>query len=304
MKDRRIILAVVVVLMAHIPIAWAQTENPASLATAPPKLVLLVHQQFQFGKAGARQKLEVAMSRACDRLTVPNSWIDLESITGLPEALSFDPFDSFDGVDKAFLAWGQIFAAHPDLARMQGEIDVTLSSQRTLIAVRRDDLGFRVNEIDLSKAHFIRVLEVRLHPGHESDFVEAFKTLSAAHERINSDIPWVVYQVNVGLPSPSFLVFVPMIALRQNEDLLARRMSLQEAEGEEGFQRMQQIARDAYAATESNLYAVSPEMSHVSREFAEGDPAFWTPKGPSSKNAGNKAGAKPSTEKDGDAKQN
>jgi len=45
-----------------------------------------------------------------------------------------------------------------------------------------------------------------------------------------------------------------------------------------GFDRMQQIARDAYTSTESNLYAVSPETSHVFKEFSDGDPDFWSPR--------------------------
>src|SRR5260370_38812740 len=85
---------------------------------------------------------------------------------------------------------------------------------------------------------------------------------------MNSDTPWVVYQVNVGMPSPFFLVFVPMAALRQNDDLLARRKTLQEAEGEEGSQRLQQIAREAYASTESNIYVVSPKRSHQPKQLA------------------------------------
>jgi len=135
-----------------------------------------------------------------------------------------------------------------------------------------------VNRIDLSKARFMRVLEVRLRPGHESDFVEAFKLLGAAYEKIDADMPWVVYQTNVGMPSPSFLVFVPMRALKENDKYLARAPKLREAEGDVGFDRMQQIARDAYASTESNLYAISPKTSHVSKEIVEGDPDFWSPK--------------------------
>ncbi len=69
-----------------------------------------------------------------------------------------------------------------------------------------------------------------------------------------------------------------MHALVQNHDLLYWRRSLREAEGEEAASRMEQIAKDAYANTESNLYVISPEMSHVSKEFAEGDPEFWFPK--------------------------
>jgi hypothetical protein len=61
--------------------------------------------------------------------------------------------------------------------------------------------------------------------------------------------------------------------------LLNLRDRLHEAEVE-AAERVQRIARAAYAHTESNLYAISPEKSHVSKEFAAGDPEFWTPKPP------------------------
>jgi hypothetical protein len=280
MKSRRSFLGVVLLLVTCVSTGSAQTEKLVSPATAPPKLLLLVHQQFKFGSEGARQKLEASVVRACDRLAVPNSWIDIQSITGPPEAYSFDPFDSFEQVENAFVGWAQLFASHPQLASLQEQIRALETSESTIIAVRRNDLGYRVNRIDLSKARFMRVLEVRLRPGHESEFVESFKLLSAAYEKINADMPWVVYQANVGMPSPSFLVFVPMRALKENDAYLARAPKLREAEGDVGFDRMQQIARDAYASTESNLYAVSPETSHVFKEFSDGDPDFWSPRPP------------------------
>jgi hypothetical protein len=278
MKNRRSFLAIVLFLVTCVSTGSAQTEKPVSPATAPPKLLLLVHQQFKFGSESARQKLEASVVRACDRLAVPNSWVDLQSITGPPEALSFDAFDSFEQIDNAFVGWGRLFASHPQLASLQEQIRALEISQSTIIAVRRNDLGYRVNSIDLSKARFMRVLEVRLRPGHESEFVESFKLLSAAYEKINADMPWVVYQANVGMPSPSFLIFVPMRALKENDAYLARAPKLREAEGDAGFDRMQQIARDAYTSTESNLYAVSPETSHVFKEFSDGDPDFWSPR--------------------------
>jgi hypothetical protein len=268
--------AIVWLLLVNVSVAEAQTAAAENSPTAPPKLALLGYQKFQFGKTSERQKLEIAISSACDRLEVPNSWIDLESLTGPPEALFFDPFDSFEQVNMAFSIWGQIYATHQELARLQQQLEATLASERTVIAVRRDDLGYRAMSIDLSKVRFVRVLEVRLQPGHESDFTEAFKLLSAAYEKIDSDTPWMVYQVNAGIPSPSFLIFVPMTALRQNDDLLARRKSLRDAEGEQAAERMQEIAREAYASMESNLYYISAETSHVSNEFAAGDPDFWT----------------------------
>jgi hypothetical protein len=205
-------------------------------------------------------------------------WIDLESVSGPPGAFFFDPLDSFEQVEKAFAAWGQIFSTHPEIGRPQGDLRALVTSERTTIAARRDDLGFEPQSIDLTKARFMRVLEVRVNPGHEAEFIEAFKILGVAYEKIRADTPWVVYQVNVGMQTPTFLVFVPMRALKQNDDLLNWRPSLRQAEGDEGSKRMEQIAREAYARTESNIYAISAKMSHVSKEFATGDPGFWAPK--------------------------
>jgi len=282
MKNERLFLGIALLLLANVSIVQAQAEKQANTATEPPKLLLLVHQQFKFGSESTRRMLAVSITRACNHLEVPNSWIDLQSITGPPEALSFDPFDSFEQMDNAIVVWGRLFSSHPELAHLQEQFRALQSSESTIVAVRRNDLGYRVDRIDLSKARFMRVLEVRLRPGHESDFAESFKLLSAAYEKIDADMPWVVYQANVGMPSPSFLVFVPMRVLKENDAYLARAPKLREAEGEAGFDRMQQIARDAYASTESNLYAISPETSHVPRGIVDGDPDFWVPK-PSAK---------------------
>ena len=40
---------------------------------------------------------------------------------------------------------------------------------------------------------------------------------------------------------------------------------------------MQELARVAYGATDDRLYSVGQKTSHVSKEFAAGDPEFWTP---------------------------
>ena len=273
---KRIAVAGALATMIAVVVA-GQTKGSIEAASAPPKLVVLVYQKFSFDKGSDHDKWEIATARACQKLAVPNSWIVLDSITGEPEVLSFDPFDSFAQMERAVIEWGPIYAGHPELERLQAQINGALTSQRTLIAVRREELSYRANRIDLSKARFMRVLQVRVHPGREEEFAEAFKKLSAAYEKTESDLPWVVYQVNLGMPSPTFLAFVPMKALGQNDDLLKRRESLRTAEGD-AAERIQQIAREAYASTESNVYAISPGKSHVSKEFAAGDPEFWVPK--------------------------
>ena len=253
MKSHLRVLTTALLLFSCVLPASAQVDEPPNIAGTPPKMLLLVRQQFKSGKAAERRKLEVAVSRACDQLVVPNSWIDLESISGSPEALFFDPLDSFEQLDNAFVEWNRILLSRPDIARVQEEIQALVSTERTIVVVRRDDLGYRPQSIDFSKARFMRVLEVRLNPGHEGEFVEAFRILAHAYETTKADTPWVVYQVNLGMPSPTFIVFLPMRAIRQNDDLLNWRRSLREAQGQEATRRTDQIAREAYLSMESNF---------------------------------------------------
>jgi hypothetical protein len=268
-------LGAILLSLACASILSGQDAKAANPAAAPPNILLLVHQEIMPGRANDRQKLETNIARTCDRLDVPNFWIDLQSLTGPREALFFNTFDSFEHLEQAGANWNQFFVAHPDLARMKDEIDGFVGSERTIVAVRRDDVGYLTDSIDLSEAHFMRILEVRLFPGRESDFIEAMRNLADAYTKIKADVPWLVYQVNLGMSSPSFLILMPMSELRQNDDLLSWKDNLLAAEGEEGAERLKQIVRESYASTESNLYAVKPEMSHVSKKFAAGDTDYW-----------------------------
>src|SRR5215470_12261250 len=103
-------------------IAFPQTESTLSFATTPPKILLLVHQSFSPAKDAARQRLDMSMSRACEKLDLPNAWIDLEPITGSSERLSFDPFDSFEQMEHAAAEWPKIFATNPEIGRIQEQI--------------------------------------------------------------------------------------------------------------------------------------------------------------------------------------
>jgi hypothetical protein len=208
-------------------------------------------------------------------LDAPNTWLSLQSRTGPQEALSFETFDSFEQLEQSDASWRHFYAIHTDLARMREASDALVGNEHTIVAVRRDDLGYLAENFDLSETRFMRVLEVRLFPGRENDFVEASRILSDAYAKIQADIPRLVFQVNLGMSTPAFLIIIPMSVLAQNDDLLTLRDSMMSAEGEAAAERLEQIVRESYASTQTNLYTVKPEMSHVSKEFAAGDPGFW-----------------------------
>src|SRR5579871_4550714 len=83
----------------------AQGNQPLNPAAPPPKFLVLVYQRFPFEKMADRDKWEQTTARICRNLPVPNSWIVMDSVTGEPEVLTFDPFDSFAHIGKAFAEW-------------------------------------------------------------------------------------------------------------------------------------------------------------------------------------------------------
>ena len=161
MNPMKTVAAMIVILWVPI-ILPAQDKKAANLAAAPPNVAMFVHQEFFLGKAADRQKLESTISRACDRVDVPRYWIDLESISGEPEALVFSSYDSYEEMEQSDVDWRRFLIMHPDLERTKEEVEALAASERKTIAVRRDDLGYLSENIDLSEARFIHILEVRL----------------------------------------------------------------------------------------------------------------------------------------------
>jgi hypothetical protein len=270
---RKTYFALVTLLALGTSSGWSQAAGASP--AAPPKVALLVYQQTQPGKAGTRQDLEVSMAQAFDRLDAPLSWIELEAVTGSPGALFFDPGQSYEDIEKAGAQLGSIFAAHPELAQKQQQIDELLASSSTVVALRRDDLGYRVESMDLAKSRFLRIELVRVRPGHERDFADAQTTLRTSLEKSKSDAARVIYQVNHGMTQPTFLIVEALRSLKELDDWIAAGKKLDQAESDVDRVHLERIAQDAYLSREINLYGIHPEMSHVSKDFAMQDPQFW-----------------------------
>ncbi|MBZ5537860.1 MAG: hypothetical protein LAO31_18045 [Acidobacteriia bacterium] len=271
--------AILILLLLAMPrLLEAQAERIMVRAGAPPKVLLLVYQQFKPGAAAAaRHKLEEAAT-AYERYNIPAQFIDMEAVTGSAGTLCLDPFDSFEAVEKAAAAIADANSRHSDLVRAQQMIDELVTRQTTLTALRRDDLGYHTDTFDLSKARYLRILVARVAPGHEADFAEETKALAASYEKADSKFPWAVYQVDLGMERPAYIFLVPLRSLKDLDDLLASSNSRQRDASEAERQHMQQLVREAYLSLESNLYAISPELSHVSKDFVAADPGFWKPK--------------------------
>ncbi|MFZ0923571.1 MAG: hypothetical protein WA020_10950 [Candidatus Acidiferrales bacterium] len=252
-----------------------QTSQTLNAAGEPPKILNIVHQTLIPGNGSAYGKLLESIANAYEQAKIPVYWLQAQSLTGSYEAMSLNFFDSFAEVENAANALAQVAASSPALGPMQEQLLGYVSSNTNAIAVRRDDLGYRADAIDFSKARILRVATIHVRQGHEEEFAEAIKGLRAAYAKLNADAPWATYQVNAGAPATTFVILLPMHSLKEMDDYIERTGQLRAAEGETVYSRLQEIARNAYIYWDSELYVVSATTSHVPDDFAAGDLAFW-----------------------------
>src|SRR5437899_1097963 len=192
-------------------ISRAQTPESPSPAGAPPKFLNMVHVGLKPGRGFAYAGIEAAIARGYSAAKVEVYWLTSRSLTGPSEFLYLNFFNSFEEYEALFAKVGVALAAHPEILQMQERLQQENgSSEQTTIAVRRDDLGYRVGSIDFSKMRRLRIREFHVRPGHDGDFAEAAKIVAAAYEKVAVETPWVVYQADSGAAGSTFFVLYPM----------------------------------------------------------------------------------------------
>src|SRR5579863_248492 len=253
----------------------AQANQASPVPTMPPKILNIVRQDFIPGKAGSYSETLQRVAAQYDSQKIPVYWLSAQSLTGPSSMLTLNFFDSFAEAQAAVDAIGKAVASNPQLGSMQKQLVTFISSETNALAVRRNDLGYRWNTVDFSKARVLRVATILVRQGHEAEFAEAIRGLRAAYAKLDANSAWATYQVTAGAPSSTFVIVLPMHSLSEMDDYIARIEALPQAEGPGTAERLQQIARDAYRSWDSELFMVSPAGSHVPDDFAAGDPAFW-----------------------------
>jgi len=118
---------------------------------------------------------------------------------------------------------------------------------------------------------------MRIRPGQWEGFGNLIKTYQSALEKVNG-LPFAIYEVSEGAPSGTYLVFAFFKSLKDIDDMMAMEPKIMAAIGEQALKNLGKQFADIFASTESNIYAFSPELSHMPEEAIAADPAFWTPK--------------------------
>jgi hypothetical protein len=264
-------LFAICLLAAFASQALAQTQPP-------PKVLSIFREDVKPGRGTAHAKLEAGYAAAMRKAKWNTYSLALSSVSGVGDAWFLTGYPSLEAIETDHRNTEKNKALISEYDRLD-EVDSQFrTNQRMMIAVLQDNLSYQSN-VDIAHMRYFEVLTFRVRPGHDAQFAEAANLVRSAYEKAKTpNVHWAAYAVISGAPSGTYLVFIPMKSLKDIDATMAAEKDLMMAMGEDGGRKMEKIASEAYISEESTIYAFSPSMSYVPKEWEDADAAFWKPK--------------------------
>jgi len=282
---RKVIVAFfgVCVFLSGATFGLAQEQAPAG----PPKVLRIFREEVKPGKVTAHENVEVGWPRAFARANFPSHYIAATSMSGPLEAWFIEGHDSLAAIEKTEQTIERAPALKAELDQLSLRDGELLANARVIVARYREELSYRAKEANIGQMRYFYLTTWRVRPGHDEDFAAANKILKEAHEKAGVPEHWAVFQVVLGMPTGTYLVFQPLKSVAEIDAFpQTHGKTFQDAIGDEGRKKLRELTSAGILTSETNVFAFNPRMSYVSQEVAAADPDFWTPKPVAAKKAG------------------
>jgi hypothetical protein len=219
-------------------------------------------------------KVEAGWPRVFAKAKFPVYYMGMTSMSGPNEAWFIEPNESFDAIEKGQQEVDKNPVLKSELDQLAAQDGPMLSGLRNLIATYNEELS-RPRPDPIGQMRYFSVTTYRVRPGHNPDFTEFRKIIKTAHEAAKTGTYFAVYQVVSGAPAGTYLIFRPLKALKELDANPTLGRAYQDALGADNQKKLNDLAKAMLLGSESILYAFSPGMSYVSKEFAGAEGAFW-----------------------------
>jgi hypothetical protein len=201
-------------------------------------------------------------------------------MTGPTEAWFFSAYSSMEDAEKATAALAANKAVQAEVDRVNVSDGDLLTGVRSTYLFYNKDLSYRPN-FKLGEYKYFMVDTVRVKLGHGEKFAELRKALNAAHEKVNMDEHMLVYNVGLGAPTGTVIIFQPMKSLKEFDDFAkthGKGSAYYEEVGDAGRKMFTEFAREDEQFTVRDFLAINPAMSVVAENVVAANPSFWQPK--------------------------
>jgi len=275
---KSLLFFVVVTLISAFSQVFAQT--PAT--PGPPRVVLIVREDIKPGMMGTHNRHSAEFAGIFNKLQTPNHRIALVPVAGSENEVIYltgaDTFAELEGIQKAAdkKMSGVSGNIKADLDRLDKEGAVLHAGMRDMLAVLRSDLSYNPG-VNLPTMRYFAVTTVRVRPGQEDQYAEYVNNLvKVARDKAKAELHIAAFQIIAGSPSTTYMFFRPMKSLAEYDLRIGPRV--REAMSDDQKKKADKMTGETVQFSETSVYAMSPQMSYVSKEMIAGDPTFWNRK--------------------------
>jgi len=286
--------------LAIAALGSAAAQEQSSSTMSPPKVLTITREFVKPGKTGAmHDKTEAAFVQAMAHAKWQTHYLGMNSLSGKSRSLFFTGYDSFD-------AWEKDAAATQKNAMLSASLDRAGVADGELLD-SMDAGAFAYNaEYSLNQAsehatpatRYFEVSVYHVKPGHRKEWDEGVKMVLEAYKKALPDAHWACYEGVFGAPEGTYLFIVARKSAGEIDTDFAHNKDFASAMGEDGMKKLEELSAASIESSESNLFALNPNMSYVPAEWIKADD-FWKPKTATSLAAAPKKPAEKPAEKTG-----
>lgn len=267
------LLAAVVMVLLMLPAAlWGQGQylDELIVRVKPDKVT-----QFE----GIARKIADA-----NRHANGDRWLAMVSVYGESNTYVFvSRRNTYADIDKGadvFMAAVNKSMGKAASQKLMDDFNSCVDSSRAELRVRRPDLSGKMandpqalNDM-VGKARVLRVITIRVRPGHEPEFEAMIKDINAhAEGNPNTQPVSVAEAIEGGRGSVYYVTF-----FRTSLGGFDNNPQLPDFMGEEGMAKIEKTMAEAGAGSESAIYRFAPELSNPPDEIAQVSSDYWNPK--------------------------
>jgi len=125
----------------------------------------------------------------------------------------------------------------------------------------------------VGQTRWIRTLTLRMKPGRNMEYVEAWKGFQPELAKITPAVPILVSDANTGAPA----IFVG-VYYKNWAEMDAGTPGVTKALQSEAYQHLTKVTQDTVQSSKWEINRIRPELSCAPDEVVAADPAFWKPK--------------------------
>ncbi|HUA99515.1 MAG TPA: hypothetical protein VMA34_14385 [Terracidiphilus sp.] len=241
---------------------------------SPHKYLYLNNVSLKPGLSGAFIQHESAEVEALRAANAPVNYFGMMDITGAPRAVYFAGFDSFADLQKDHEQMMANSKLEDTLKTEDAAEASSVAEGLSSIYEYREDLSLRA-PVDISAMRFFDITVFHIRSGHHQDWERLVKLYVKAYTPA-ADAHWAVFEKMYGEGSDNtFIVVTPLASLAGVDEEVLDGDNLPKSVGEDQMQTMRELGSVTIESSESDLFAMVPQISYVPDSWVKGSPDFW-----------------------------